>query len=375
MVAIAESISNFKSRGSPQLRRHRVCSAENPRFCSFSRLIVDRCSLTVDDGQDPAGYPGAAAHPRPGASAGFRGADAEHNCGELRSPPLNPGAAAHCRGVGTGFRGADEERKCIEHRSLPLNPGAAAHCRGVGTGFLGADAEHNCGELRSLPLNPGAAALSRAGRGTGFRGVDAKHNCGELRSPPFNINGANTYQFVMSNPVGSVDPWGTQVYGVHPYISSPLEPLAGPGTNGGEIAAGLWNFGLGLGEAAVGFTDAETGVGFVVGVDGVLRGSNGLREMWNGLGFGGHLSNPLPHSVLAATGLPPWARDLVGAWDDWNPDTAMKAMKEADDLSKLLARDLAAFLAHARNLFPSFTCPGPYEIRKPAPGEIVTLYA
>ena len=54
---------------------------------------------------------------------------------------------------------------------------------------------------------PGAAALSR-GVGTGFRGVDAKHNCGEHRSPPLNIDGANTYQFVMSNPVGNVDPWG-----------------------------------------------------------------------------------------------------------------------------------------------------------------------
>ena len=140
MVAIAESISNFKSRGRPQRRRHRVCYAENPRFCSFSRLFVDRCSLAVDEGQDPAGYPGAAAHPRPGASAGFRGADAEHNCGEHRS----------------------------------------------------------------LPLNPGAAALSRAGRGTGFRGVDAKHNCGELRSPPLNINGANMYQFVMNDPVDSI---------------------------------------------------------------------------------------------------------------------------------------------------------------------------
>ena len=196
MVAIAESISNFKSRGSPQLRRHRVCSAENPRFCSFSRLIVDRCSLTVDDGQDPAGYPGAAAHPRPGASAGFRGADAEHNCGELRSPPLNPGAAAHCRGVGTGFRGADEERKCIEHRSLPLNPGAAAHCRGVGTGFRGADAEHNCGE-----------------------------HC----SPPLNINGANTYQFVMSNPVGNVDPTGLSLVTAPPPVAPPfVEPWIMP---------------------------------------------------------------------------------------------------------------------------------------------------
>ena len=111
VAAIAEAIPESRQRGRPQRRRPDVCSAVNPRFSNSSRLFVDRCSLTVDEGQDPAGY---------------------------------PGAAAHCRaGRGTGFRGADEERKCIEHRSLPLN-----------------------------------------------------------------INGANTYQFVVSNPVGNVDPWG-----------------------------------------------------------------------------------------------------------------------------------------------------------------------
>ena len=49
-------------------------------------------------------------------------------------------------------------------------------------------------------------------RGTGFHGADAEHNCGELRSLPLNINGANTYQFVLSNPVGNVDPWGGQYF-------------------------------------------------------------------------------------------------------------------------------------------------------------------
>ena len=77
-----------------------------------------------------------------------------------------------------------------------------------GTGLCGGDAEHNCGELRSLPLNPGAAAHCRAGRGTGFRGGDAERKCIEHRSLPLNINGANTYQFVMSDPVGNVDPSG-----------------------------------------------------------------------------------------------------------------------------------------------------------------------
>ncbi len=130
MVAIAEAISEFKPRGRRQLRRTSVCSAENPRFCSFSRLFVDRCSLTVDDGQGPAGY-------------------------------------------------------------------------------------------------PGAAALSRAGRGTGFRGVDAEHNCGELRSLPLNINGANTYQFVMNNPVGSTDPNGQAKVNPTKPPTPPSPPTAG----------------------------------------------------------------------------------------------------------------------------------------------------
>ena len=111
MVAIAEAISESKPRGRPQRQRLGVCSAAYQRFSNSPQLFVGRWSLTVDEGQDPAGYPGAAAHPRPGASAGFRGVDAE--------------------------------RKCTEHRSLPLS-----------------------------------------------------------------IDGANTYQFVMSNPMGNVDPWG-----------------------------------------------------------------------------------------------------------------------------------------------------------------------
>ena len=146
MVAIVETTSESKHRGRTQRRRPDVCSAENPRFSNSPRLIVVRWSLPVDHSQYPAIYPGTAALSRAERGTGFRGGDAEHNCGELRSLPLNPGAAAHCRGVGTGFRGADAARKCIEHRSLPLN-----------------------------------------------------------------INGANTYRFVMSNPVGNVDPLGNAV--------------------------------------------------------------------------------------------------------------------------------------------------------------------
>ena len=75
MIAIAEANSESKHGGRRQLRRTSVCSAVNPRFCSFSRLIVDRCSLTVDEGQDPAGYPGDAAHTRRMGETGFRGVE------------------------------------------------------------------------------------------------------------------------------------------------------------------------------------------------------------------------------------------------------------------------------------------------------------
>ena len=97
-----------------------------------------------------------------------------------------------------------------------------------GTGLCGGDAEHNCGELRSLPLNPGAAALSR-GVGTGFRGADEERKCIEHRSPPLNINGANTYQFVMSNPVGNVDPTGLSLVTAPPPVAPPfVEPWIMP---------------------------------------------------------------------------------------------------------------------------------------------------
>ena len=60
-------------------------------------------------------------------------------------------------------------------------------------------------------LDPGAAAHTRLGGGTGFRGVEEvfPSRC----AAPLNVNGANTYQFVMGDPAGRVDPWGTQVEG------------------------------------------------------------------------------------------------------------------------------------------------------------------
>ena len=236
MVAIAEAISESKPRGGRrQLRRTSVCSAVNPRFSNSSLLFVDRCSLAVDEGQDPAGYPAAAAHPRPGASAGFRGADAEHNCGELRSPPLN-------------------------------------------------------------------------------------------------INGANTYQFVMSNPVGNVDPEGTQVYGVRPYISSPLEPR-GPGTNYLEVAAGVWDLGFGFSQMWIGTGVGEFG-GFIIAGNGVFQANNGLHQIANG--FGAHWRNPFATSLWGALGAPKPVADAIGAFTGRSPEDAARAIDEAKNVKDLL---------------------------------------
>jgi hypothetical protein len=92
---------------------------------------------------------------------------------------------------------------------------------------------------------PGAAAHCRA-VGTGFRGADAEHNCGEHSSSPFNINGANTYQFVMSNPVGNVDPEGLATVMVDPVTGASFNLSSSPGqgncTDPIATAVGyLWN--------------------------------------------------------------------------------------------------------------------------------------
>jgi hypothetical protein len=55
---------------------------------------------------------------------------------------------------------------------------------------------------------PGAEAQPRPSASAGFRGIEEAYTAGECRWLPLNINGANTYQFVESNPVGKVDPSG-----------------------------------------------------------------------------------------------------------------------------------------------------------------------
>ncbi len=54
---------------------------------------------------------------------------------------------------------------------------------------------------------PGAAAHMRPAAATGFRAGDATSGFG-LSPNALNINGADTYQFVGSDPVDAVDPWG-----------------------------------------------------------------------------------------------------------------------------------------------------------------------
>jgi hypothetical protein len=56
---------------------------------------------------------------------------------------------------------------------------------------------------------PGAEAQARLFASSEFRGIEETYSTGERRSLPLNINGANTYQFVMSNPVGKCIRWGS----------------------------------------------------------------------------------------------------------------------------------------------------------------------
>ncbi len=128
--------------------------------------------------------------------------------GAMTFPPKNqsnPRSVPYCSD--SYFPGSDFSRHYARKRNY--SPSLESVLRQELKSRLSTGVAHR--EINQDPAGyPGAAALSR-GVGTGFHGADAEHNCGEHRSLPLNINGANTYQFVLSNPVGNVDPWGASI--------------------------------------------------------------------------------------------------------------------------------------------------------------------
>ena len=112
--------------------------------------------------------------------------------------------------------------------------------------------EATSGTWNVVQRYPGAAAHTRLGGGTGFRGVEeAIFASGS--SLHLNINGANTYQFVIGNPVGRVDATGlapqdavggSYLSGWHsnPYASGPLPPYVGATPNAAPSSPGPLTF-------------------------------------------------------------------------------------------------------------------------------------
>ena len=74
---------------------------------------------------------------------------------------------------------------------------------------------------------PGDAAQPRPPVSAGFRPVSGA-------SGKLNVNGANTYQFVMINPVRAVDPWGTGPFMMQQFVLTEAEA---------EPSGGRFNFG------------------------------------------------------------------------------------------------------------------------------------
>ncbi len=125
MVAIAEAIGNFKHRGRRRCQTLGVCSAADHRFSNSPRLFVDRCSLTVDEGQDPAGYPGAAAHCRAGRGTGFHGAGSITAASCARScsiPALRRSAALGAARDFAGSMRSITAASCARSRSTSTVP-------------------------------------------------------------------------------------------------------------------------------------------------------------------------------------------------------------------------------------------------------------
>ena len=174
---------------------------------------------------------------------------------------------------------------------------------------------------------PGAAAQARPLASAGFRGIEETYSTDERRSPPLNINGANTYQFVESNPVGNVDSWGLYsltVGGVtftdngniaaatvnyHP--AAPLEgtPVAPP-PSPWQLAPAMLPHAITPHTAAEGLADTAQGV------------QNGLMSLINS---SWHMSpiymmySALQQEIKAMRG---WPRGLPNPqWDPYNDPT------------------------------------------------------
>ena len=169
------------------------------------------------------------------------------------------------------------------------------------------------------------------------------------QDPAGYINGANTYQFVMSNPVGNVDPSGLGTpYGgmsqaqfdqIH---SPPFTP-----TNWGQVGLGSLNVAVGYGQMAKGLPIWDTPPGLMLLTNGDLMANAGVHQIWNG--FGGNWQNPVPGSLLQATGTPPAVQHTVDTVTGLNPANALDAVEEGVNAAKLL-HDLENFLQQARNL-------------------------
>ena len=93
---------------------------------------------------------------------------------------------------------------------------------------------------------PGAAAQPQLPASAKFCKVDQTRGFG-LSPNALNINGTNTYQFVMSNPVGAVDPWGRRAE-----VSRPISAhwdgrvAASPAVSGGAAAGISAKLGLSI---------------------------------------------------------------------------------------------------------------------------------
>ena len=101
---------------------------------------------------------------------------------------------------------------------------------------------------------PGAAAHMRPAAATGFRGGDATSGFG-LSPNALNINEANTYHFVGSDPVGSVDPWGF-VGSAVPFSYSAAQAEANSANPGFDVVSGvLHNSGPVVAQVSPGITE------------------------------------------------------------------------------------------------------------------------